>query len=343
MTTPSQAASTAVSGPSPSPAAADRAAGHVLAAGAAPVPAGPLASLQGLGFSKGHGTGNDFVLVADPDGVREISAAAVAALCDRHRGIGADGLIRAVPSRLLPEGRTLLDSDPAAEWFMDYRNADGSLSEMCGNGVRVFVHFLIAQRLISLAPGEALTIGTRGGLKKVLRTSEGYAVDMGPWTFIYPETARVRGTDSLVEAAGLEVARPALSVSMGNPHTVVALAHEGELADTDLTRAPAVEPVPANGTNVEFAVPADPLVADGVGLITMRVHERGVGETQSCGTGACAAAAATRFWAGTGAPDSWLVKVPGGQVGVRFVAAADGTEHVELSGPAVIVASGVLA
>ena len=294
-------------------------------------------------FTKGHGTGNDFVVLPDPDGALELTPTLVAALCDRHRGIGADGLIRAVPSRELPEGRALLESDPEAEWFMDYRNADGSLSEMCGNGVRVFVHFLISQRLVSLEPGRTLSIGTRGGVKKVLRTADGYAVDMGPWAFIYPEAASSRGTDALVDAAGLEVARPALSISMGNPHTVVALAHDGELLATDLTRAPAVEPVPPFGTNVEFAVPADPLLADGVGLITMRVHERGVGETLSCGTGACAAAAATRFWAGSSAPDSWRVGVPGGVLGVRFFNAADGSEHVELSGPAAIVASGTVA
>ncbi|MFN3922524.1 MAG: diaminopimelate epimerase, partial [Pseudarthrobacter sp.] len=92
-----------------------------------------LRTLSGLRFSKGHGTGNDFVLVADPEGVHSITAEAVAALCDRHRGIGGDGLIRAVPSRFLPECRELLAAAPDAEWFMDYRNGDGSLSEMCGN------------------------------------------------------------------------------------------------------------------------------------------------------------------------------------------------------------------
>ncbi|MCU1574462.1 MAG: Diaminopimelate epimerase [Micrococcaceae bacterium] len=302
-----------------------------------------LSGLRGLAFAKGHGTGNDFVLIADPDGARDLDAAAVAALCDRHRGVGADGLIRAVRSGHLPEGVALLRQGPAAEWFMDYRNADGSISEMCGNGVRVFVHFLVHSELISLAPGQAVVVGTRAGAKTVLRTGDGYAVDMGPWRLSEPELARTRGSDALVTAAGLDVARPALSISMGNPHTVVALAHAGELAETDLTRQPSVDPVPPYGTNVEFAVPEDPLVTEGVALITMRVHERGVGETQSCGTGACAAAAATRFWAGDGAPDAWQVNVPGGAVGVKFFAGEDGTEHVELSGPAVIVATGVLA
>ena len=92
---------------------------------------------------------------------------------------------------------------------------------------------------------------------------------------------------------------------MGNPHTVVALAELAELAATRLYTAPGVEPEPPNGTNVEFVVPAEPLVHDGVGSVTMRVHERGVGETQSCGTGACAAAVAIRHWAGAEAPDTW--------------------------------------
>ena len=303
----------------------------------------PALSLTGLRFSKGHGTGNDFVLLADPEGLHELGPGQIARLCDRHRGIGADGLIRAVPSRHLPEGVALLEDRPEAAWFMDYHNADGSRSEMCGNGVRVFAHFLLTQGLVELGLGEELTIGTRAGVKVVARTSAGYRVDMGPWGFIHPELAAERGMDSLVEATGLPVERPALSVTMGNPHTVVALADLEELAMMSLATAPSVTPVPPHGTNVEFAVPAEPLVMDDVGHISMRVHERGVGETLSCGTGACAAAAATRFWAGSEAPDNWAVAVPGGVVGVRFFPGPDGREHVELSGPAVIVAEGVIA
>ncbi|MDJ0352232.1 diaminopimelate epimerase [Pseudarthrobacter sp. PH31-O2] len=305
-------------------------------------PSGDSAALGGLKFSKGHGTGNDFVLLADPHGTLAVTPEQVVALCDRHLGIGGDGLIRAVPSRLLAEGRELLTQNPEAEWFMDYRNGDGSLSEMCGNGVRVFVHFLVSEGLIELPAGEATTIGTRGGAKTVVRTASGYAVDMGPWEFIFPGEATARSMDSLVSAAGLEVARPALSVSMGNPHTVVALAEAAELDGTQLFTAPHVDPAPPHGTNVEFVVPAEPLVHEGVGTITMRVYERGVGETQSCGTGACAAAVAIRHWAGQGAPDAWNVHVPGGVVGVKFFLGAEGHEHVELSGPAVIVASGTL-
>ncbi len=300
-------------------------------------------SLTGMRFSKGHGTGNDFVLMADPDGIRGLTAEQIARLCDRRRGLGGDGLIRAVRTRHVPEAAELLAAHPGAEWFMDYHNADGSLSEMCGNGVRVFVHFLVEQGLVELATGAELAIGTRAGVKVVARTAEGYRVDMGPWGFIHPGEAAARGTDSLVDAAGLPVQRPALSITLGNPHTVVALADLDELAATNLTTAPAVAPLPPHGTNVEFAVPAEPLVMGDVGHISMRVHERGVGETLSCGTGACAAAAATRFWAGNGAPESWLVAVPGGVLGVRFFPGPDGREHVELSGPAVIVAEGVLA
>ena len=300
------------------------------------------ASLTGLSFAKGHGTGNDFVLIADPEGERVLDPAEVAAVCDRHRGIGADGLIRAVRSEHLPEGRALLQSDPAAEWFMDYYNSDGSISEMCGNGVRVFVHFLLTEGLARLEEGETLVIGTRAGIKTVTLVEQGYAVDMGPWEFIHPDHAAAKAMDTVVNADGLEVPRPGLSVSMGNPHTVVALAELSELSATNLHTAPSVQPEPENGTNVEFVVPADPLVVDGVGVLTMRVHERGVGETLSCGTGACAAAVATRFWAGRDAPNEWAVTVPGGVVGVRFLTAEDGREHVELSGPAVLVARGTL-
>lgn len=302
----------------------------------------PLAGLAGLPFAKGHGTGNDFVLVADPDGLHDVSAGQAAALCDRHLGIGGDGLIRAVRSEHLPEGREILGEEPEAVWFMDYRNADGSVSEMCGNGVRVFVAFLLDQGLVELEPGEVLPVGTRAGVKRVERRDGGFAVDMGPWEFIHPAQAEADAGDSLVTADGLDVSRPALSVSMGNPHTVVALAEDAELDRLRLFAAPKVEPVPPHGTNVEFVVPAEPLVREGIGSIAMRVHERGVGETQSCGTGACAAAVAIRHWAGAGAPNRWDVRVPGGMVQVAFVTASEGGEHVELSGPAVIVAHGTL-
>lgn len=285
-----------------------------------------------IAFTKGHGTGNDFVFFADPDGRVELDADALAALADRHFGVGADGVIRAVRSASLPEGAAALAEDPAAEWFMDYHNADGSAAEMCGNGIRVYGSYLIAQGLLDFPVGETVAIGTRGGVRRLTRTADGFEVDLGPF---------VVAGEAMVAAGGLAIDRPGLAVGVGNPHVVVALADDSELDALDLGAAPAVTPTPPNGANVEFVVPAEPLVRDGVGRIRMRVHERGSGETLSCGTGAAAAALATRHWAGTGAPDTWTVDVPGGTVGVRVTPTADG-DHVLLSGPAELVFSGTM-
>lgn len=286
-----------------------------------------------IDFTKGHGTGNDFVLIADPDGAIELSAAQVALICDRHTGVGADGILRAVRSRSIPEGAVVLAEDADAEWFMDYRNADGSIAEMCGNGIRVFTRFLIASGLVSLESGQTLPIGTRSGVRDVQANATGFQVDLGRW--------RLDGGEPLVRARDLPVARPGLGISVGNPHVVVALATDEELDGVDLGYIPIVEPPPTDGANVEFVVAADPLVRDGVGHIRMRVHERGSGETLSCGTGAVAAALATRYWAGDGAPHQWRVDVPGGTLGVRMFPTEDG-EHVSLSGPAELVYSGTL-
>lgn len=294
-------------------------------------------------FTKAHATGNDFVLIADPQGEYDLDAAFVARVCDRHFGAGADGLIRAVPAHKSPDGAAALSaegltsSDDAPIWFMDYRNGDGSVAEMCGNGVRAFAQFLLTEGLASLGSAATLPVITRGGPKTVRKSPEGYAVGMGVWSFIDPELASQRASDSLVQVSGLMDPRPALSISMGNPHTVVALPDDQTLEGLDLHRAPKVEPVPPSGTNVEFVVPADPLVEEGLGRVSMRVHERGVGETMSCGTGACAAAAAVRVWAAGDGVDTWRVGVPGGEVTVRFASRADGAEEVELAGPAVLV------
>lgn len=293
-----------------------------------------------LEYAKGHGTGNDFVMVADPEDLHQISAEQVAAICHRNTGVGGDGLIRAVPSKYLPEGREILETQPLAQWFMDYHNADGSLSEMCGNGVRVFVHFLVSEKLVDLPLGAKLYIGTRGGLKSVSRVPEGYAVDMGPWKFIFPQLAMTNGLDTVVQTRGLENSRGALSVSMGNPHTITAVASANELGGIDLSIDPQVDPLPPHGTNIEYVLPAEPLITDGRGSLKMRVHERGVGETLSCGTGACAAAVATRHWANASSTTTWSVEVPGGILGVEFIPGVDGHENVILSGPAVLVSRG---
>jgi diaminopimelate epimerase len=284
-----------------------------------------------VAFTKGHGTGNDFVIIADPDGTLDLSSEQVAVLCDRHLGIGADGILRVVRSASIADGAAALAEEPDAGWFMDYRNADGSIAEMCGNGIRVFAHYLVRSGLAVIEPGSTLPIGTRAGVRDVTRSDTGYQVDLGLW--------RLSGDDPLVTADGLAVTRPGLGIDVGNPHVVVALASDAELASLDLHRTPQLDPVLPAGANVEFVVPGEPLVRDGVGHVKMRVSERGVGETLSCGTGVAATALAVRYWAGEKAPSSWRVDVPGGTLGVRMFAAEDG-EHVALSGPATLVFHG---
>ncbi len=284
---------------------------------------------QTIRFTKGQGTGNDFVLVLDQDGELNLSAKQIAAICDRHFGVGADGFIRVVKSANLPEGSASLAEEPNATWFMDYYNADGTTAEMCGNGVRVFARYLTEKGLVELGDGQTLSVGTRAGVKDVQRNMAGFAVDMGRW--------KLESEEVLVHAENLQVSRPGQGINLGNPHVVVALAHKSELAELKLAEAPILTPAPPNGANVEFVVADD--VKNGVGYISMRVFERGVGETLSCGTGICAAALATRHWAGAGAPNTWQVTVPGGTLGVRMFPTEDG-EHVGLSGAAELVYDG---
>lgn len=279
-------------------------------------------------FTKGHGTENDFVLVPDLDGTLELTPAQVQRLADRHAGLGGDGVIRVM--------RTEHATDDAvrglaaeAEWFMDYRNADGSLAEMCGNGSRVFAAYLVREGLVS---GDEFTIATRAGVKTMRVTDVGYAVDLGPWRLVDEAGARRDGFDVMVRPHhGKPV--PALSFDIGNPHAVVMLPEGITLDNLDLTQAPEVHPTPEHGANVEF------IQALGPGHIAMRVHERGVGETRSCGTGAAAAALATRFWSGVEDERPWVVDVPGGQLTVTPLPG----QRVELAGPAELVADGEFA
>ncbi len=268
-------------------------------------------------FAKGHGTENDFVLLLDPECDVDLTPRLVAALCDRRAGLGADGVLRVVLAAADPGGAAM---SGRARWFMDYRNADGSVAEMCGNGIRVFARYLVDSWL---APPGELAIATRDGVKSVRLSMAGdVTVDMG--------TASVSPPDGLKVTVG-EHSWTGTAVDVGNPHAVVFvddLAQAGDLAD-----APAVEPSPRRGVNVEF------VVARGPRQIAMRVHERGVGETRSCGTGACAAALAAAARSGVSGPTTYAVEVPGGRLAV--VTRADG--HVELAGPAVLVAGGELA
>ncbi len=281
-----------------------------------------------VAFTKGHGTENDFVLVPDLDGARGLGADLAARLADRRAGIGGDGVIAVVPTEAAVEEdvRALAGQ---ARWFMDYRNADGSTAEMCGNGARVFATYL---RREGLETAQEFAIATRAGLKQVRFEAGVVAVNLGPWRLVDEARAKADGFDSLVHLVDGDP-YSALSVDLGNPHTVVALPESVDLAAVDLTRPPVVNPLPPHGTNVELVRPVAP------GHIVMRVHERGVGETRSCGSGACAAALATSFWSGASEPTrDWTVDVPGGRLRVR---ALPGRE-VELAGPAVLVADGTV-
>ncbi|MFC9224819.1 diaminopimelate epimerase [Streptomyces hygroscopicus] len=292
-----------------------------------------------LPFLKGHGTENDFVIVPDPDGRLELTAAAVARICDRRAGVGGDGLIRVVRSSAHPEARGMADR---AEWFMDYRNSDGSIAEMCGNGVRVFARYL--QRA-GLAEAGDLAVATRAGVRRIhiakdtgdaARPGEAVAASDGPITVVMGRAALPEpGPDGEITVTLGERSWPARNVNMGNPHAV---AFVDDLAQAgDLLAAPAVRPASAypEGTNVEFVVDRGPR------HVAMRVHERGSGETRSCGTGACAVMVATARRDGadpavTGHPVTYTVDVPGGRLVISE--RPDGT--VEMTGPAVIVAEG---
>jgi len=288
---------------------------------------GAMTDTGELRFTKGHGTENDFVLVADPDGSHDLTAGQVRLLTDRRAGIGADGLIRVVPTQAAPE-QLVRAQGAQARWFMDYRNADGGPAEMCGNGARVFAAYL---RREGLETADEFTIATRDGVKVVRFDGDLVAVNLGSWRLVDADGARKKGFDVMVKVQGHDP-MPGLSLDLGNPHIVVALPDSADLASLDLTAVPEVNPAVAHGTNIEFVRPI------GTGHIAMRVHERGVGETRSCGTGAAAAALATRWWAGADtATDEWQVDVPGGTLRVRVLPG----QQVELAGPAVLVADGV--
>ncbi|MCW7946226.1 diaminopimelate epimerase [Streptomyces hygroscopicus] len=273
-----------------------------------------------IAFLKGHGTENDFVIVPDPENVIDLPPAAVAALCDRRAGIGGDGLLHVVRSAAHPEAREMAAE---AEWFMDYRNADGSAVEMCGNGVRVFARYL--QRAGHAAEGE-LAVATRAGVKTVHIARDG-DITVGMGRALLPE-------GDVTVSVG-ERSWPARNVNMGNPHAVAFiddLAHAG-----DLFTPPPFSPASAYpaGVNVEFVVDRGPR------HVAMRVHERGSGETRSCGTGACAVAVAAARRDGadpavTGTPATYTVGVPGGTLVITE--RPDG--EIEMTGPAVIVAEG---
>ncbi len=259
-------------------------------------------------FLKGHGTHNDFVLLPDHDGSvhGDLDPARVRALCDRRGGIGGDGVLRVVRGE--------------QHWFMDYRNADGSLSEMCGNGIRVFGRHLVEEGLAD--PMQPLPVDTRDGVK-TLTFADG-SVD--------GEVTVDMGVPQLLGACEVGVAGrrwPAVHVDTGNPHAV---AFVDDLADAGpLTDPPDHDPVVyPDGVNVEF------VVRRGEHHVAMRVHERGSGETQSCGTGACAVAVAAASADGAERGTPYRVDLPGGTLTITWL--DDG--RVLMAGPALIVARG---
>ena len=285
-----------------------------------------------MNFAKGHGTQNDFVLLPDVDARLTLTPARVAALCDRRRGLGADGVLRVTTAGAAATAGVidrLPDGVGADDWYLDYRNADGSTAQMCGNGVRVFAHYL---RASGLQTRDEFVVGSLAGprpvtLHRVDATNADVTVDMGKANLV---GSGGQAFEALVGGRRFR----GVAVDVGNPHlacvdpqlTIDALAELDVAAPVSFDRAQFPD-----GVNVEV------LTAPDDGVVWMRVHERGVGETRSCGTGTVAAAVAAL--ASTGAETGTLtVRVPGGDV---LVTVTDASSF--LRGPSVLVALGEIA
>jgi diaminopimelate epimerase len=249
----------------------------------------------------GHGTENDFVLIFDPENKVEISAEQVQAICNRKTGIGCDGFIR-------------IGKD-SGKWFMDYRNSDGSIAEMCGNGIRVMAEYLTAKG--HQAPG-IFPINTRDGMKYLSVPETGdITVNMGQIREVFGEISATANGQTWT----------GYNIDMGNPHAVVFVDDINQVGD--LLTAPIVEPADEypDGVNVEFVQ----FLPDGE--LKMRVHERGVGETKSCGTGTCAVALAASLKKGKRLPTNWIINPPGGRLSVEI----DSHSNAILTGPALLI------
>jgi len=255
-----------------------------------------------LNATYGHGTHNDFVIVFDPEEKISITTNQTAAICNRATGIGADGLIR-------------ITKPNAGQWFMDYRNSDGSIAEMCGNGIRVMARYLVERGHQSEG---IFAINTRDGLKHLRVPASGdITVNMGKMEIEEDEiTASANG--------GIW---NGYNISIGNPHAVVfvtSMDDVGELKDPPVVRPKDAYPEGVNVEFVEFLQGRE---------LKMRVFERGVGETQSCGTGTCAVALAATLRRGEKLPATWIINPPGGRLEVEI----DPHYNAILSGPAVLV------
>jgi diaminopimelate epimerase len=278
-------------------------------------------------FAKGHGTQNDFVLLPDLDAELSLTPAAVSALCDRRRGLGADGVLRITTAGAVVAAGVLdrvPDGVAADDWYMDYRNADGSTAQMCGNGARVFAHYLRASGLESR---DEFVVGSLAGPRPVVlhhadATNADVSVDMGK-------------TNTLGEGQAIVGGRTfrGLAVDVGNPHLACV---DPDLTPAALAALDVAAPVSFDAAQFPDGVNVEIVTAPADGAVHMRVHERGVGETRSCGTGTVAAAVAAL--AGAGAATGILtVRVPGGEV---VVIITDATSF--LRGPSVLVAQGEL-
>ncbi|MGF0309857.1 diaminopimelate epimerase [Rhodococcus sp. IEGM1428] len=276
-------------------------------------------------FAKGHGTQNDFVVLPDPSAELELTRSAVAVLCDRRQGIGADGILRVARAGVLRDAG-VLDRLPSGvepdDWFMDYRNGDGTIAEMCGNGVRVFAHYL---RVHDLEHRDQFVVGSRAGARAVTvhsfdDTDADVTVAMGDVTLMGSSSVAIAGGS--YEGVGIDV---------GNPHLacVDGTLTRAALGALDLSAPPTLDPeFFPRGANVELLTRLDD------GGVEMRVFERGVGETRSCGTGTVAAAAAALSYEGLETGEV-SVGVLGGRVSVHI-------DHVgaTLRGPSVLLARG---
>jgi diaminopimelate epimerase len=263
---------------------------------------------------KYHGTGNDFVMLEDLEDGRTLSAELVAAICDRHTGIGADGVIRVAPG-------------DGADFFMDHRNSDGSLAQMCGNGIRCLAKLAFERGLTDRAE---LRVGTRAGVKTLrLEVADGavtsVTVGMGPARFDRGALPMTGDPHEPFVGEPFEVdgrTFKATALSMGNPHLVLFVEEDPD--DVDVHRiGPLVEHDERfpERTNVEF------VAVQGDGL-KVRVWERGAGETMACGTGACAAVVAANE-AGL-VPRSAPARFPGGVLRIERLPG----DEVTLTGPA---------
>lgn len=278
-------------------------------------------------FAKGHGTQNDFVVLPDPEGRLTLTPAAVAALCDRRRGLGADGVLR-VTRAAAAQSAGVFDRIPEGvapdDWYMDYRNADGSIAQMCGNGVRVFAHYLRASGLESR---DEFVVGSLAGPRPVvLHRWDGTGADV---------TVEMGKVSQLGVGEAIVGGRPfaGLAIDVGNPHLACV---DPVMTFDDLAALDVAAPVSFDPAQFPEGVNIEVLTAPVNGAVSMRVHERGVGETRSCGTGTVAAGVAALAYGGAGT-GTLAVRIPGGEVTVTITEASS-----YLRGPSVLVADGEL-